>query len=178
MSQIHAPMLLMMASGRPMAVRYDHPARADSIYALPQPVGFVGAGCGGHSGFYWWPTTLVPRSPGAPVSAQLGGLFIIVFSVLVYAWVAHNLRDIKWLKVAVWAFIIIGLLYTSGRLFSQLNFITNFIPRQISAGSLFWVWLGAMAFSQLLINRDLSWRWRIILAFGLGLMLYNNFVVL
>jgi hypothetical protein len=178
MSQIHAPMLLMMALAGlwlfDMIIQQGQIQfmRSRSLLALlALVVVAILAFIGGQLPWF-------REAQGAPVSAQLGGLFIIVFSVLVYAWVAHNLRDIKWLKVAVWAFIIIGLLYTSGRLFSQLNFITNFIPRQISAGSLFWVWLGAMAFSQLLINRDLSWRWRIILAFGLGLMLYNNFVVL
>jgi O-antigen ligase len=34
-----------------------------------------------------------------------------------------------------------------------------------------------MMFSQLLINRDLGWRWRIVLGVGLGIMLYFAVVI-
>jgi hypothetical protein len=177
-SRIHAPMLLIMALTAlwlfDMVMRQGQIQfmRSRSLLALLALIvvailAFVG-------GQLLW----FREVQGASISAQIGGLLLFVFSALVYAWIGHHLRDVKWLKLAVWTFIIIGLLYTSGRLFYQLNFITSFIPYHISGGSLFWVWLGAMAFSQLLINRDLSWRWRIILAIGLGLMLYNNFVIL
>jgi O-antigen ligase len=117
------------------------------------------------------------EAQGASVSAQMGGLFLFVFSALVYTWVGHHLRDIKWLKLAVWAFIVLGTVYVLGLTFSPLGWLTNYFPRPISAGSLFWVWLGAMMFSQLLINRDLGWRWRIVLGVGLGIMLYFAVVV-
>jgi O-antigen ligase len=117
------------------------------------------------------------EAQGASMSAQMGGLFLFVFSALVYAWVGHHLRDIKWLKLAVWAFIVLGTVYVLGLTFSPLAWLTNYFPRPISAGSLFWVWLGAMMFSQLLINRDLGWRWRIVLGVGLGIMLYFAVVV-
>jgi hypothetical protein len=114
---------------------------------------------------------------GASASAQMGGLILFVFSALLYAWVGHHLRDIKWLKLAVWVFIILGMVYVMGLTFSPLRWLTNYFPRPIAAGSLFWVWLGAMAFSQLLINRDLHWRWRVVLGLGLGVVLYFAVIV-
>ena len=117
------------------------------------------------------------QAEGASVSAQMGGLFLFVFAVLVYAWVGHHLRELKWLKLAVWVFIILGFLNVIGLTFPSLRWLTSYFPRPIAAGSLFWVWLGVMAFSQMLMNRDLHWRWRIGLALGLSVVLYFAVVV-
>jgi hypothetical protein len=116
------------------------------------------------------------EAQSASTAAQAGGLFLFIASALVYAWVGHHLRDIKWLQLAVWAFIILGTLYTAGRMFPQLGQLQGFFPWAVGAGSLFWVWLGAMTFSQLVINRKLHWGWRILLALSLGITLYVAFI--
>jgi O-antigen ligase len=116
------------------------------------------------------------EAQSASTAAQAGGLFLFIVSALVYAWVGHHLRDIKWLKVAVWAFIFLGTLYVMGRMFYPIRWLQTPFPPPVGAGSLFWVWLGSMTFSQLLINRNLHWRWRLLLAFSLGITLYVAFI--
>jgi hypothetical protein len=175
-SRINAPMLLILAlSGLwvlDMVVRQGQIQfiRSRSLLALVAMV--IVAILAFISGQLPW----FLETRGASVAAQAGGLFLFLFSVLVYAWVGHHLRDIKWLKLAVWTFIFIGMLYVTGRMFFQLRPLQNAILPVVGAGSLFWVWLGAMIFSQLLINRDLHWRWRAVLGVCLGILLYVAFI--
>jgi O-antigen ligase len=96
-----------------------------------------------------------PFAQSAPLGAQLGGLAIVVLSVSTFLLVAHQLRDVHWLERMTWLFLAMGGLYIAGRLISGLGQLTRPIFEGGSVGSLFWVWLIALSFSQAIFNHRL-----------------------
>ena len=109
----------------------------------------------------------------APLGAQLGGLSIIVLSAGTFLLVANQVRDVSWLSRMTWAFLAFGALFVVVRsVLPALGLSTRewFQP----AGSVFFIWLVAMAFSQAAFNRDLHPGWR--LALG-GLVLVTLYVL-
>jgi hypothetical protein len=107
----------------------------------------------------------------APLRAQLGGLAIVIFSLGAFLLTAHLVNDLRWLQALTWIFIILGMLYVLGR-FIEWGGIDRIYQSGLTAGSLFWTWLAALAFSQFLLNNSLRFRWRLILAFFLLLTFY------
>jgi hypothetical protein len=108
----------------------------------------------------------------APISAQLGGLAIFVLSAIAFVWVGHEVKEIRWLKLATWTFICVGAVYIIGTIIPPLEqYIQRFFPYG-STGSLFWVWLAALVFSQMLLNKKLDVRWRVVLGLLLLCILY------
>ena len=112
---------------------------------------------------------------GAPLAAQLGGLSIFLLSAAVLLLVAHQLDDVRWLRWLVWSFLGLGSLYALGQL-TPLGAITGRIFPVGATGSLFWVWLTALAAAQALFNSNVQSRWRLALgalaagALGIGLL--------
>ena len=99
----------------------------------------------------------------APMGAQLGGLAIIVLSVGTFLLVANQVKDLRWLRMITWAFLAIGALSVLVRSVLPAFGVTTrdlFPP----VGTVFYVCLVAMAFSQAAFNVDLHPGWR--LAFG------------
>jgi len=103
----------------------------------------------------WFPTA------SAPLRAQLGGLAIYLLAVAAFLLAAHQIPNIRWLQRLTWLFLALGGLYIAGRLIPGLGRITWRIFQPGSTGSLFWIWLVALAFAQALFNRELgrAWRW-------------------
>jgi O-antigen ligase len=92
----------------------------------------------------------------APIAAQAGGFAIFVFSIGVMLSAAHLIKDIRWLKIIVWVFIGLGAFYVLGRV---VNFQYNDRLYQSGAlGSMFWTWLVALSFSQVVYNNKLKLR--------------------
>ena len=93
----------------------------------------------------------------APITTQVAGWAIYAFSAGVFLLVANEVTDQAALKVLVTLFFVIGGLYIIGRVgipgFSVLSTLMN---RMGSDGSMFWVWLVALATGQLLFNRQLN----------------------
>lgn len=87
---------------------------------------------------------------------------------------ANQLRDLQQLKAVTWAFLALAAFFVGVR-----SVLPEFgLPtRQLfqPAGSVLWVWLVAMAFSQAAFNQDLHSGWR--LALG-GLVLLTLYVLL
>lgn len=112
----------------------------------------------------------------APLGAQLGGLSIIVFSVGAFLLTANQISDLSWLSRLTWAFLAVAaclILFRSVLPIVGLSTQTLFQPM----GSVFFLWVVALAFSQALINRDLHPGWRLALG-GLTLVtLYVLFVL-
>jgi hypothetical protein len=109
----------------------------------------------------------------APLGAQLGGLSIIVLSAGTFLVVANQIHDLRWLSWMTWAFLAIGTLSILFRsVLPALGLSTRdlFLP----VGTVFYIWLVAMAFSQAMFNRDLHPGWR--LALG-GLVLVTLYVL-
>jgi hypothetical protein len=107
----------------------------------------------------------------APLGAQLGGLAIIVFSGGAFLLVAHQVRDLRWLKRMTWLFLFVATVFIAGRAVPVLS--QQYIRHLGSTGSLLWVWAVALAFSQAAFNRNLSVGWRLALA---GLVLISFYV--
>ncbi len=110
----------------------------------------------------------------APLHAQLGGLAVFLLSSGAFLLVAFQVRNLKWLKRLTWIFLILGGLYIVERLAPRLN--GNLLQfTHGSTGSLFWVWLVTLAFSQAVFNRRLHQGWRLVLG---GLVLATFYVSL
>jgi O-antigen ligase len=108
----------------------------------------------------------------APLDAQLGGLSIFILSVGALLCVAHLVDDVRWLGALTWTFIAFGTLYVLGR-FVGWGDTDRIFHRGFSAGSMFWTWLVALIFGQILFNHRLRLRWRIVLS---GILLATFYV--
>jgi O-antigen ligase len=109
----------------------------------------------------------------APLGAQLGGLSIIVLSAGTFLLAANQVRDLGWLSWITWAFLAIGGLSVLVRsVLPALGLPTRDLFQPV--GTVFYIWLVAMAFSQAAFNRDLHSGWR--LALG-GLVLVTLYIL-
>jgi hypothetical protein len=101
----------------------------------------------------------------APLDTQLGGLAIFVFAAGAFLLVAHQLRNLDWLRWMTWVFLALGSIYIAGWLVPGVGPIANRLFQNGTVNNaMFWVWLVALAFSQAIINRKLHIFWRL----GLG----------
>jgi O-antigen ligase/polysaccharide polymerase Wzy-like membrane protein len=108
----------------------------------------------------------------APLGAQLGGLSVIVLSAGAFLLMANLVHDLRWLSRATWTFLAVGALSILIR--SVLPALGIHTPGLLPVGTVFYVWLISMAFSQAMFNRDLHRNLR--LALG-GLVLVTLFVL-
>ncbi|NJC94765.1 MAG: hypothetical protein C3F07_06695 [Anaerolineales bacterium] len=90
----------------------------------------------------------------APLDSQIGGFTIFLLSSLLLLATANLIRDIMWLKIIVWTFIGLGAIYVFGRLLRLP--VDRFYNWAFTAGSMFWTWLVALSFSQIVFNRELK----------------------
>jgi len=90
----------------------------------------------------------------APMDAQAGGFAIFIFSLGLMVVTAHLIHDIKWLEIIVWTFIALGAVYVFGRTLRLP--VDRIYEYGFTAGSMFWTWLVALTFSQLLFNDKLK----------------------
>jgi hypothetical protein len=111
----------------------------------------------------------------APMDAQLGGLAIALLSGGAFLLVAHQVRDLHWLQVMTWVFIGLGVIYPLGRLIGWEG-VDRIYHYGFSAGSLYWTWLVALTFGQLVYNNRLHRFWRFVLLCLLLITLYNAVV--
>jgi hypothetical protein len=119
----------------------------------------------------------LPFALHAPLGAQLGGLSIIVLSAGIFLLVANQVRDLGWLSRITWAFLAIGALSILVRsllpaLVPALGLPTRDLFQPV--GTVFYIWLVAMAFSQAMFNGDLHPRWRLVLG---GLVLVTLYIL-
>jgi len=116
----------------------------------------------------------LPFALHAPLGAQLGGLSIVVLSTGTFLLVANQVRDLGWLSRITWAFLAFGVLaIVVGSVLPKFGLSTQKLIQP--AGSVYFIWLVAMAFSQAVLNGDLHPGWR--LALG-GLVLYTFYDLL
>ncbi len=104
--------------------------------------------------------------PQVEIDNQIGGMAIFLLSFAAFILVAHQIRDMRWLKWMVFLYIglsapavLIGLRIIPGwRTLNQM-----LLHPKTTGGSLFWLWLAALLFSQALFNQKLAMKWRVIL---------------
>ncbi len=100
----------------------------------------------------------------ASLQAQLGGLAVFLLSAALFLVVGNLIREVIWLKRLVWLFLAIGAAYMVGRLFPPVGGLTSRLMVSGATGSLFWLWIVALAGGQVLFNRTLAPKWRLLLA--------------
>ena len=114
----------------------------------------------------------------APLDAQLGGLMIFVLTVGAFFMVAQDVRDVIWLKIMVWLYVGITMFHVLGWFISPISNISNILfTNGTINSSMFWLWLGTLAFGQTLFNYDLKIKWRLVFAFSAALTFYIAFVL-
>lgn len=100
----------------------------------------------------------------APIGAQVGGLLVFVLSIGAFLLVAHQVRDMRWLKWMTFSFAALSGLHISGWIIPGVGPLTNPLYQDGTVNnSMFWVWLVAIASSQALVNKKLHIGWRIAL---------------
>jgi hypothetical protein len=106
-----------------------------------------------------------PLANHAPLTAQLGGLTIFLTSALAFMIQGNVITDLRWLKAFTWLFVGIGALYISARWVPGVApFMRSYAYLPAFNGSLFWVWILVIPFSQALLNNQLHAVKRFILA--------------
>lgn len=91
----------------------------------------------------------------APLTAQVGGMAIFLFSIGGILLSAHLIKNARWLKIVTWSFIVLSVPYIIGRTLN-FNFIVHLYHVGFAAQSMFWTWLVALTFSQIVYNNKLA----------------------
>jgi hypothetical protein len=112
----------------------------------------------------------------APITAQLGGAFLFFLSSLAFLLAANQVKKILWLKWMEWSFMGIGSVYLLSRIIPPLGSLTSKLFQSGATGSIFWVWITSLAFSQAALNRELSKKWRGFLIIVVGISLYVGLI--
>ena len=110
--------------------------------------------CFGFGQIRWYPID------PAPLRSQIGGLGIFLLSGFAYLLAAYMIDDLRILKRIVFSFLGVGAIIIVVAAFPNLNFWGGFLQNG-ATGSLFWLWLVSLSFSQGLCNNDLPRFWRI-----------------
>ena len=109
----------------------------------------------------------------APLGAQLGGWSIIVLSAGAFLLVADQVQDLGWLKMITWVFLAFSALFLLIRsVLPEFGLPTRALFPQM--GTVFFIWLVSIGFSQAVFNGDLHPGWR--LAIG-GLVLTTLYIL-
>lgn len=127
---------------RPLRAKDSFPVRLFLAFGLVSTASFF-------IGFTLW-SPLVPK---ASIAIQLGQLFIYFSAICAVFAVTQELTNLVWLKRLVGIFLIFAGLQVVGR---QIPYFGQYIPVPMgSEGAMVWVWLAAMAGSQLILNHSL-----------------------
>ena len=99
---------------------------------------------------------------GSPASlgAQIGGLSLYFLSAAAFLAVAHTIKQIRWLQWMTWLFLIQGSFFVIMKVIPGMQAQAAKFIHFATIGSLFWVWMAALSFSQAVFNDKLPWVWR------------------
>lgn len=107
----------------------------------------------------------------APLTAQVGGFAIFIFSIGGLLLAAHLIKDVRWLKIITWTFIFVSAVYILARVLN-ISAVYDRFHMGFVAQSMSWTWLVALLFGQLLYNNTMTVRNKAILYVLLGLTFY------
>jgi hypothetical protein len=107
----------------------------------------------------------------APLTAQVGGFAVFIFSIGGVLLAAHLIKDVFWLKIITWTFIAVSAGYILARVFN-VSAVFGLYHGGFVAQSMFWTWLVALLVGQLLYNNQMSSRNKVMLYILLGLTFY------
>lgn len=112
----------------------------------------------------------------APLPAQLGGWAIFVLSCLGCLLVGNQIKREKWLKVLVAVFLGYGALAVAGRLTPAAGTLSNQLIIFTDTGSLFWLWIVALAGGLALFNKSMKLYGRVALGVLAGLTVLTMYL--
>jgi O-antigen ligase len=121
----------------------------------------------------------------APLDAQVGGFATYALSFGAFLLFINQIKTLHSLQWITWAFLVFGsvyivclliirLMYTAGLLTASLQTAFGLIFGG-AGGSIFWLWILALTYSQTLFNSDLHPKWRILL---IGMVLLTLYILL
>ena len=127
--------------------------------------------------FAWFPQAMERAS----IFAQIGAYGLYAFSILLMLLVGNSLPNIRWLKRMTWLFIIFGGLFILAQIIPTAGpyILRLFLPPIYSGtqiGSMVWTFFAAMAFAQVLFNRNLRRIWLVLLIILLAIEFYLGFI--
>ncbi len=115
----------------------------------------------------------LPFARTASLPAQVGGLALFYLSAGAFLLAAHLIHDMRPLQWLTGAFLVTGAVHIAARLVPGGGVVIHLLLGRDALGSLFWVWLVALAFSQAVFNRALAPPWRLALAGLVAATLYD-----
>jgi hypothetical protein len=92
----------------------------------------------------------------APLMSQLGALALFLLSAGAYVYTANVIDSIKWLKRMTWFFVLLGMIFVIARVNPVLGRTLEDVLPSGATGSVFWIWILAIPYSQFLFNKDLK----------------------
>jgi O-antigen ligase len=95
----------------------------------------------------------------APVRAQMGGLAIFVSSACAFILAAHRVRNLRMLAFLTWLFLAAAAVCVIERAVITVPLLET-LYRVVANGSMFWLWIVILAFSQGAFNTKLPKPWR------------------
>lgn len=101
-----------------------------------------------------------PLAASASLASQLGGLSIFLLSGFAFLLVGTQIDEIRWLKWLVGVFLGLGVFYLINRVIPQSQVNAELFQHGFD-GSMFWVWMVALASGQAFFNPSLSWPKRL-----------------
>jgi hypothetical protein len=108
---------------------------------------------------------------------QIGGMLIFVATFLAFILVSQQVKDIIWLKWMVYAFLAFGGLFSFLTIIpGGWGLIHQILNPRAFGGSLFRTLVLSMSLSQVLVNRSLKNRWRILFAAIAIAVMYTGLV--
>jgi O-antigen ligase len=101
----------------------------------------------------------------AGLDAQIGQIAIFMLSAGIFLVVGHQVQDLRILKTITWVFLGTSAVFIFVRTVPGLDDYSEFVVNSGATGSVYWIWLLSMSFSQAMYNRKLAlhWRWLMIL---------------
>lgn len=116
------------------------------------------------------------RTPAASLTAQIGGAMIFLLSFWVFIVLGQQPFGRRELEILTWAFFSAAAVLVAIMLVPGLHDLYTRIFPLGTPGSLFWVWMASMAFSQIVFNHQLRAPARIFLALLLFASFYYTLV--
>ncbi len=114
----------------------------------------------------------------APITAQLGGVGIIVISIGTLIVVAQWVTSLKWLERMTWLFLGLGGIFVATQMLPFTKSLGTQLYHYGALTSMFWTWMVALSLGQALYNEKLSQGVRgALFALALGTFVISYFIV-
>jgi hypothetical protein len=107
----------------------------------------------------------------APLTAQVGGFAVFIFSIGGLLLAGNLIKDVRWLKIITYTFFVLVAIYVMGRAI-RLPFIDRIYHYGSTSQSMFWTWPVTLAVGQVIFNTKLTPRMRGVLIAFVGLVFY------